>query len=78
MRGDEVNGRRRERWEQIWNGNLKILHDHLDGDDEYCGCNHGDDFDDDLDEDGDNDDCSKYVCYCKSMLNGERRLENRR
>ena len=33
MRGDEVNGRRRERWEQIWNGNLKILHDDLDGDD---------------------------------------------
>ena len=55
--------------------NLKILHDDLDGDDEYCCCHHDDDFDDDLD---DNDDCSKYVCYCKSMLNGERRLENRR
>ena len=59
MRGDEVNGRRRERWEQIWNGNLKILHN------------------DDL-ENGDNEDCFKYVGYCKSMLNGERRLENRR
>ena len=55
--------------------NLKILHDHLDGGDEYC-CSHH--FDDDLGENGDNDDCSKYVCYCKSMLNGERRLENRR
>ena len=75
MRGDEVNGRRRERWEQIWNGNLKILHHDLDGDDEYYCCHH---FDDDLDENGDNDYCSKYVCYCKSMLNGERRLENRR
>ena len=75
MRGDEVNGRRRERWEQIWNGNLKILHDHLDGDDACCCCHHHDDSDDDLD---DNDDCSKYVCYCKSMFNGEQRLENRR
>ena len=74
MRGDEVNGRRRERWGQIWNGNLKILHDDLDGDDEYRCCHHGDDFD----ENCDNDDCSKYVCYCKSMFNGERRLENRR
>ena len=55
MRGDEVNGRRRERWEQIWNGDLKILHDHLDGDDEYCGCHH---FDDDLGENGDNDYCT--------------------
>ena len=64
MRGDEVNGRRRERWEQIWNGDLKILHDHLDGDDEYRCCHHGDEY---FYENGDNDDrsSSKFVCYCK-------------
>ena len=26
MRGDEVNGKRREREEQIWTGNLGLLH----------------------------------------------------
>ena len=27
MRGDEVNGKRREGGEQIWTGNLRMLHE---------------------------------------------------
>ena len=61
MRGDEVNGRRRERWEQIWNGTSRYFTIILILDDEYCCCHHDDDFDDDLDENGDNDYCSMYV-----------------
>ena len=34
MRGDEVNGKRREGGEQIWTGNLRMLHEEEDEDEE--------------------------------------------
>ena len=49
MRGDEVNGRGRERGEQIWTGNLRMLHD--DGDDDHDEERDVDDNDDDTDMD---------------------------
>ena len=53
MRGDEVNGRRREQGEQIWTGNLRMLHEHDDDDDDEE--RDGDDDDDDEEEDHDDD-----------------------